>query len=181
MSSLKVGLFIGLLSLGMVGCSDPEPQVIDVDEAAANAGLASDDYEVHENGAIEIKAPDEVKAEDSADSADSATVASDQPLAVQGDNWKYVVSNGVRTADEYAVENNPAATFIGNDIQVNLNEQIAGEYEGEYLLTILNDNPGNINYAQLRPLFDIHSSSDKLDDESQLWEVTIAKHNGKEF
>lgn len=178
MSSLKVGLFIGLLSLGMVGCSDPEPQVIDVDEAAANAGLASDDYEVHENGAIEIKAPDEVKAEDS---ADSATVASDQPLAVQGDNWKYVVSNGVRTADEYAVENNPAATFIGNDIQVNLNEQIAGEYEGEYLLTILNDNPGNINYAQLRPLFDIHSSSDKLDDESQLWEVTIAKHNGKEF
>lgn len=170
MSSLKVGLFIGLLSLGMVGCSDPEPQVIDIDEAAANVGLAPDDYEVHENGAIEVKTPEE-----------PAAISADQPLAVQGDNWKYVVSNGIRTADEYAVENNPAATFIGNDVQANLNEQIAGEYEGEYLLTILNDNPGNINYAQLRPLFDMDSPSDTLDDESKLWEVTIAKHNGQEF
>lgn len=167
---MKKGFLIGLSVLALIGCSEPEPQVIDVDEAAANAGLASDEYETHENGAIEVKAPEEPDA-----------IATDQPLAVQGDNWKYVISNGIRTADEYAVENNPAATFIGNDVQVNLNEQIAGEYEGEYLLTILNDNPGNINYAQLRPLFDIHSSSDKLDDESQLWEVTIAKHNGKEF
>lgn len=170
MSSLKAGFFIGLLSLGMVGCSDPEPQVIDIDEAAANVGLAPDDYEVHENGAIEVKTPEE-----------PAAISTDQPLAVQGDNWKYVVSNGIRTADEYAVENNPAATFIGNDVQANLNEQIAGEYEGEYLLTILNDNPGNINYAQLRPLFDMDSPSDTLDDESKLWEVTIAKHNGQEF
>lgn len=59
MSSLKAGFFIGLLSLGMVGCSDPEPQVIDIDEAAANVGLAPDDYEVHENGAIEVKTPED--------------------------------------------------------------------------------------------------------------------------
>lgn len=39
----------------IAGCSEPEPQVIDIEEAATNAGLASEDYEVNENGAIEIK------------------------------------------------------------------------------------------------------------------------------
>ncbi|MGO2506314.1 MAG: hypothetical protein ACTH7L_09395 [Psychrobacter alimentarius] len=175
MFGLKRVLLVGLCVLGFAGCSDPEPVTIDIDEAAKNAGLTPDDYEVSDNGSIKIKAPDEVK------SGDSASVASDQPLAAQGENWEYIVNNGIRIADEYAVKNNPAATFIGNNVQASLNEQIAGEYKGDYLLTILNDNPGNINYAQLRPLFDMDISSDTLDDESQLWEVTIAKHNGKEF
>lgn len=36
-------------------CSEPETQVIDLNEVAAEAGLSEDDYSVHENGAIEIK------------------------------------------------------------------------------------------------------------------------------
>lgn len=54
-SNLKKRFLLGLGALALVGCSDPEPQVVDVDEAAANAGLASDEYETHENGAIKIK------------------------------------------------------------------------------------------------------------------------------
>lgn len=169
-------LMASFISLGLLGCSDPEPQVVDVDEAATNAGLESDDYEVHENGAIEIKAPEEpMKAEN------STALASDQPLAATGKDWEYIVKNGIRTADAYAVENNPASAFIGNDLDVQLDKQYGGKYEGEYLLTILNDNKGSVSYAQLRPLFDINESSDELDDESQLWEVTMAKFNGKEF
>jgi|GEM_PF-7093888 len=38
----------------IAGCSEPETQVIDLDKAAADASLAPEDYEVHENGAIEI-------------------------------------------------------------------------------------------------------------------------------
>lgn len=58
-SNLKKRFLLGLGALALVGCSDPEPQVVDVDEAAANAGLASDEYETHENGAIEVKAPED--------------------------------------------------------------------------------------------------------------------------
>ncbi len=168
MFDIKIWMLLGLL-LSVIGCSEPAP--VDIEAAAADAGLSEDDYTVHDNGAIEIHS--QVK--------DEPIINSNDPLAMQGENWEYVVKNGVRTADEYAVKNNPAATFIGKDVQINLNKQIAGEYEGDYLLTILNDNPGNINYAQLRPLFDINSSSATLDDESKLWEVTIAKHNGQEF
>lgn len=59
MLNFKKGLLTGILVLMTVGCSDPEPQVIDIDEAAANVGLAPDDYEVHENGAIEVKASED--------------------------------------------------------------------------------------------------------------------------
>lgn len=38
----------------IAGCSEPETQVIDLDKVAADAGLAPEDYEVHENRAIEI-------------------------------------------------------------------------------------------------------------------------------
>ncbi len=55
MIDFRKGLFVGLLALGAIGCSSPEPEVIDMDEMAAEAGLSEDDYEVHENGAIEIK------------------------------------------------------------------------------------------------------------------------------
>lgn len=161
--------------LGFTGCSEPEPVTIDIDDAAKNAGLTPDDYEVSDNGSIKIKAPESVKAEE------SATVASDQPIATQGKDWQYVVNNGIRTADEYSVKNNPAATFISNDVQANLVKQYGGKYEGEYLLTVINDNEGSVSYAQLRPLFDINETSSELDDEGQLWEVTVAKFNGQEF
>ena len=67
---MKKGFLLGLGVLALVGCGDPEPQVIDVDEVAANAGLASDDYEVRENGAIEIKS--KVSSNLTADSVISA-------------------------------------------------------------------------------------------------------------
>lgn len=51
---IRIGLVIGLVTLGIAGCSDPEPVEIDIDEAAANVGLAPEDYKVHENGAIEV-------------------------------------------------------------------------------------------------------------------------------
>lgn len=176
MINLKKGIFVGLLTFVTIGCSDPEPQVIDMDELAAEAGLSEDEYVIHENGAIEVKAPEEaVKAES------PTALASDQPLAATGKDWEYIVKNGIRTADAYAVENNPASAFIGKDLDVQLDKQYGGKYEGEYLLTILNDNKGSVSYAQLRPLFDINESSDELDDESQLWEVTMAKFNGQEF
>lgn len=171
MLNLNRELFLGFLLFGLIGCSDPEAQAVDMNEVVAESGLAEDEYTVHENGAIEIHSESEDKTE----------INPNDPLAAQGDNWEYVVKNGIRTADEYAVKNNPAATFIGKDLDTGLDKQYGGDYEGDYLLTILNDNPGNINYAQLRPLFDINSPSDTLDDESVLWEVTIAKHNGKEF
>ena len=62
MIDLRKGALMGLLTFVTIGCSDPEPQVIDVDEAAANAGLSSDEYETHENGAIEVKAPEDSSA-----------------------------------------------------------------------------------------------------------------------
>lgn len=157
--------------LTSIGCSEPDPQVIDMDEIAAEAGLSEGDYIVHENGAMQIKS----KVDDTASSV------SDEPLAATGESWQYAVSNGVRTADAYAVENNPNATFIGNDVQASLVKQNDGDYEGEYLLTIVNKGEGRISYAQLRPLFDVNESSDELDDESQLWEVTVAKYNGQKF
>lgn len=39
----------------IAGCSEPEPQVIDLDKAAADVGLSLEDYEGHENGAIGVK------------------------------------------------------------------------------------------------------------------------------
>ncbi len=38
----------------IAGCSEPEPIEIDIDEAAANVGLAPEDYEVDENGNIKV-------------------------------------------------------------------------------------------------------------------------------
>lgn len=43
---------------------------------------------------------------------------------------------------------------------------------------MMNDGEGSTSYAQLRPLFNVNELSDELDDESQLWEVTVAKYNG---
>lgn len=64
MLDIKKILITVFIGLGVFGCSEPEPQVIDIDEAAANVGLAPDDYEVHENGAIEIKSDHPLRADD---------------------------------------------------------------------------------------------------------------------
>ncbi|WP_201556267.1 hypothetical protein [Psychrobacter sp. 72-O-c] len=46
---------LSIMISAIAGCSQPEPEVIDMDEMAAEAGLAPEDYTVHENGAMEIK------------------------------------------------------------------------------------------------------------------------------
>ena len=48
----------------VIGCSEPVPIEIDIDEAAANVGLAPDDYEVHEDGTIEVYSKFEESNED---------------------------------------------------------------------------------------------------------------------
>lgn len=55
MFDFKKGLLVGLLAFGLIGCSDPEPTVIDIDEVAAEAGLSEDDYSVDDNGVMTIK------------------------------------------------------------------------------------------------------------------------------
>lgn len=168
----KIGVVaLAYIVLTSIGCSEPEPQVIDMDEIAAEAGLSEDDYVVHENGAMQIKSKVD----------DTVSTAPDAPLAETGKSWQYIVNNGIRTADAYAIENNSKASFVGNDVQSSLVKQYGGDYEGEYLLTIVNDSEGDISYVQLRPLFDVNESSNELDDESELWEVRVAKYNGQKF
>lgn len=161
----------------IAGCSEPEPQVIDIEDVAAEAGMSEDEFTVDENGIMTISAKNDESSEDKK----SDNISNDQPLITQGDDWQYIANNGIRTADEYAVKNNSAATYIGNDVQTNLVKQYGGEYEGGYLLTVINDNEGSVSYAQLQPLFDIDSDPSTLDDESKLWQVTTAKYNGQEF
>jgi len=177
MIDVRKGLFAGLLALLVVGCSSPEPQEIDIDEVAVKAGLSKDDYIVHDNGAMEI--------ESKAKADDTANAYTDKPLAMQGNNWKYVVSNALFVANAHAVKNNPSAVYLPQGSDISLIEQIGGEYKGEHLLTVVNDNCGDISYVQLRPLFDVNKSSDlleeQLNEETPLWEVIIAKYNGQEF
>lgn len=165
----------GIMALILLGCNEPEPQVIDMNEIAAEAGLSEDDYVVHDNGAIEVHS--QVK--------DKPVVNANDPLVMQGDNWDYVVSNALLVADAHAVKNNPSAVYLPQGSDISLIEQMGGEYEGEHLLTVVNDNSGDISYVQLRPLFDVNESSDlleqQLNDETPLWEVTTAKYNGREF
>lgn len=174
MIEFRKGLFVGLLALGLIGCNEPQPEVIDMNEVAAEAGLSEDDYEVHENGAIEVKSK-----------VDEPVINSNDPLAMQGENWQYVVSNALLVADAHAVKNNPSAVYLRQNSDISLIEQMGGQYEGEHLLTVVNDNSGDISYAQLRPLFNVNESSDlleeQLNEETPLWEVTIAKYNGQEF
>lgn len=170
--SRKVFL-IGLVTFGLIGCSDPKPVNIDINEAAANEGLAPEDYEVHENGAIEVYS----KVDD--------TEHNNRPLAATGNNWDDVVTNGLLVADKYAMDNNSSAVFAMSNPSTNLDKQYGGEYEGQYFLTVVNDNGGNTSYAQLQPLFDINQSSDNLEDQlnndTPLWKVVLAKYNGREF
>ena len=162
-----------MILFAVAGCSDPKPQVIDMDEVAAEAGLSKDDYTVHENGAMEIHSKVDT------DNSNS------RPLATHGDNWHHVITNGLLVADDYATKNNPSAVFSIKSPSVNLIKQYGGKYEGKYLLTVVNDNDGDTSYAQLLPLFDINESSDNLEDklnnDTPLWKVTLAKYNGREF
>ncbi len=157
----------------IAGCSEPEPVEIDIEEAAADVGLAPDEYQVNDDGSIEIY------------SKVDGTENRNKTLAATGNNWDDVITNGLLVADKYAMANNSSAVFAMNSPSTNLDKQYGGEYEGQYFLTVVNDSGGNTSYAQLQPLFDINRSSDilenQLNNDIPLWKVVIAKYNGREF
>lgn len=98
--------------------------------------------------------------------------------ATKGEMWVFVVNNAKRTAEAYAVDKNPKSTFNGLNPEVEFIKQYGGEYKGRYLLKIVNKHGSDISFAVLLPLFDENQTSDNLDDESNLWKVVSAKHNG---
>lgn len=109
-------------------------------------------------------------------------VLADQgPASTSGPMWAYVVNNAQRTADKYATAREPRAVFVGPSVRADFVHQIAGEYQGRYVLQLLHDRGGNVSLARLLPLFDEFAPSDSLDDEAQLWRVIDAKFNGRPF
>lgn len=110
-----------------------------------------------------------------------ASAFSGGPESTKSATWQYVVNNAKRTIDEYATERNPSAVFIGRNLQVDFIRQYGGEYEGRFLLKIVNEHGGNTSFAMLLPLFDEYTSSKELDDGGRLWQVVEAKFNGRSF
>ena len=94
--------------------------------------------------------------------------------------WEYIENNAIRTADEYAMDRNPDATFILADVESVF--QFAGEYVGEYLVKLAMDGTTGVSFAMLKPNFSFCGDPERLDDSrSDLFSVVIAKHNGQPF
>lgn len=57
---------LAVLTIGwfVTGCSESVPIEIDIDKAAADAGLTPDDYKVREDGTIQIYSKSEESNED---------------------------------------------------------------------------------------------------------------------
>ena len=112
---------------------------------------------------------------------DPAPIATDGPESMRSEQWPYVVNNAIRAADDYAVDRNPNATFVGPNVETNFIRQRGGEFEGRYLLMVRNSHGGNTSFVMLLPLFDENAPSDDLDDDGQLWRVVEAKFNGRDM
>lgn len=94
--------------------------------------------------------------------------------------WEYIANNAKRTADEYAMDHNPSATFIVAKVDPVF--QAAGEHAGEYLVKLLANSPGATSFAMLRPNFDFCADPSGLDDSREdLFTVVNAKFNGRLF
>ncbi len=94
--------------------------------------------------------------------------------------WEFIANNAVRTADAYAVERNPMATFVHADVDVVF--QIGGEHAGGYLVKLLSTTPTGTAFAMLRPNFNFCADPSQLDDEREdLFTVVAAKLNGRPF
>jgi hypothetical protein len=87
----------------------------------------------------------------------------------------------LRTADEYAVNHNSNAVFIGPNVKIDFIKQYDGEFKGRHLLEIINQYGDSTSFAMLLPLFDENASSESLSDEGKLWKIIIAKYNGREL
>lgn len=94
--------------------------------------------------------------------------------------WEYIANNARRTADNYAMEHNPRATFV--NAKVNTFFQVAGDHAGEYLVMLVADNPGGTSFAVLRPNFPFCADPGILDDSRpDLFTVVSAKFDGRSF
>lgn len=95
-------------------------------------------------------------------------------------SWEFVANNAVRTADEYAMDRNPNATFVQADVEPVF--QMAGEHAGEYLVKLLAQGSFGTSFAMMRPNFDFCADPAELDDSrADLFSVVSAKLNGKPF
>lgn len=118
MLDTKKILMASFVSLGLFGCSDPEPQVIDMEEIAAEAGLSEDDYVVHENGAIEVKG-----SEDNSTAENKVIWYQDdlsEPVETVGmlDGKAILTSAGLEPAeveDSVDTEGEPKKLYVIND------------------------------------------------------------------
>ncbi len=94
--------------------------------------------------------------------------------------WEYIANNARRTADEYAMERNPIATFVLAKVDPVF--QAAGEHAGDYLVKLAMHGSGGVSFAMLRPNFPFCADPADLDDSrSDLFAVVDAKHNGQPF
>lgn len=96
------------------------------------------------------------------------------------DDWEFIHSNAIRTAEYYAIDNNPKATFILAEVEVIF--QMGGEYAGEYLVKLLFTGSMGTALAMLRPNFDFCGDPSTLDDgREDLFTVVVAKLDGRDF
>lgn len=94
--------------------------------------------------------------------------------------WEFIANNAVRTADEYAMNRNPNATFVKADVEPVF--QMAGEHAGEYLVKLVAQGSFGTSFAMMRPNFDFCADPANLDDSrTDLFSVVNAKLNGKPF
>lgn len=94
--------------------------------------------------------------------------------------WEYIANNAKRTADEYAAERNPMATFILAEVDPVF--QAAGDYAGEYLVKLVMDGSNGTSFAMLKPNFPFCADPAGLDDSRlDLFTIVVAKHNGQPF
>lgn len=95
-------------------------------------------------------------------------------------SWEFIANNAIRTADQYAINHNPNATFVKADVEPVF--QVAGEYAGEYLVKLVADGPFGVSFAMMRPNFNFCADPAQFDDSrSDLFSVISAKLNGKPF
>lgn len=57
-------VIVWFISIGVGVSLTPEQEATDLEQIAADAGLSSDEYEMQDNGALKIKAPEEAAASD---------------------------------------------------------------------------------------------------------------------
>lgn len=94
--------------------------------------------------------------------------------------WKYIANNAKRTADEYAMNRDPRATFVVAKLEVVF--QVAGEHAGKYLVKLLDGASGRTSFAMLKPNFPFCVDPSNLDDSRRdLFTVVTAKFNGRPF